>query len=140
MKQKKTFGWLIFAGSIVAICLLCCGGPSLPLYVFPLIPEPLAEELRQDADRLSHRYKSPPGEPDRALEIQVGEWTPAIRSLNPRRVFLFNNELYVGFDGFLGLGRGIVIVPEGFDRPYPLGDLRYQPLQPCVFRYVARWD
>jgi len=139
MKREKKFSWPIFAGAMFALFVLCCGGLSLPYFVCPLISERQAEELRQDTDRLIKRKESF-DELSGRREIPRGAWSPAIRSLNPNRVELIDDELFIDIDSNILLGRGIVVIPEGLERPNTHGSLNYYPMRHRVFRYVSYLD
>lgn len=137
MNRKDKFSWSIFLGSMLAICLLCCGGLSLPLYVFPQVSESQAEELRQDADRILNQAKSESGEDVYSQEIPPGRRPASVVSLHPTRVEIYRNELHIDFDSFVGLSRGIVILPEGADEPKRCGMFEFHRLHPRVYRFVV---
>ena len=120
------------------ICLLCVVRIPLLLYVYPQVPESLAEELRQDADQLREKCRA---DPDKTWQMTPDDkqWTPTIKSLKPKLVYISGDDVYIFLDDQIGLHRGIVIVPDKIARTGPGGEKEYHYLSHRVYRFVIWW-
>ncbi len=125
---------------VVVMCLLCVVRIPLLLYVYPQVPESLAEDIRREADQLREARRADPDKTWQTTSPGEKQWPPAIKSLQPTDVFVYDDEVYVFCDDVIGLHRGIVIVPDKIARTGPGGEKEYHYLSHRVYRFVIWWD